>query len=396
MATPGEVPNLDTVGATGAPMHDKYVGLLLAVSSSLMIGISFVITKKGLIDSTSRHAGHGSASEQYLFLKNPIWLLGMLTMAAGEIANFAAYSFAPAILVTPLGALSVIIGLGIVGKVGCALCLIGSVVIVMHAPEDKDITSVDEILNYAMQPGFVIYSLFVLGFSTFMIYRVVPKWGNKSPLVNISICSLVGSITVMASKGFGIALKLTFAGSNQLTHPSTYVFALLVGVCIVVQMNYFNKALDIFSTNIVMPIYYVMFTTATITASVILFQGFNTTSMVDVVSLFCGFGTIFSGVLLLNNAQQHAATEVHGKAGAINSIASGGAHHHHGGYSDPHLRRSSRESTLLNAFDEESLGLTQLREEEDDDDNDSDMTEDEDRRVRMMNGGAQHTHPHHH
>lgn len=196
----------------------------------------------------------------------------------------------------------------------------------------------------------------------------------------------------MASKGFGIALKLTFAGSNQLTHPSTYVFALLVGVCIVVQMNYFNKALDIFSTNIVMPIYYVMFTTATITASVILFQGFNTTSTVNIVSLFCGFSTIFSGVLLLNNAQQQAATELHGKAGSINGIANGGAHHN--GYADPHLRRSSRESTLLNAFDEESLGLTQLREEEDDD-NDSDMTEDEDRRVRMMNGGAHHTHHHH-
>jgi hypothetical protein len=43
--------------------------------------------------------------------------------------------------------------LGIVGKVGCALCLIGSVVIVLHAPEDKEINSVDEILNYALQPG---------------------------------------------------------------------------------------------------------------------------------------------------------------------------------------------------------------------------------------------------
>lgn len=64
--------------------HDKYVGLMLAVSSSLMIGISFVITKKGLIDSTVRHGGHGSASDQYLFLKNPIWLLGMLTSKHGR------------------------------------------------------------------------------------------------------------------------------------------------------------------------------------------------------------------------------------------------------------------------------------------------------------------------
>ena len=30
----------------------------------------------------------------------------------GEVANFAAYAFAPAILVTPLGALSVLIGYG--------------------------------------------------------------------------------------------------------------------------------------------------------------------------------------------------------------------------------------------------------------------------------------------
>lgn len=33
----------------------------------------------------------------------------MLMMIVGEIANFAAYAFAPAILVTPLGALSIIV-----------------------------------------------------------------------------------------------------------------------------------------------------------------------------------------------------------------------------------------------------------------------------------------------
>lgn len=119
-----------------------------------------------------------------------------------------------------------------------------------------------------------------------------------------------------------------------------------------------------------MPIYYVMFTTATITASVILFQGFNTTSTVNVVSLFCGFGTIFSGVLLLNNAQ-HPAVEPHGKSvnGAITNGTVGDG-------------RSSQESTL--AYDEESLGLTQLR--DDDDDDESDMTEDEERRLRGPGG----------
>lgn len=34
-------------------------------------------------------------------------------MIVGEVANFAAYAFAPAILVTPLGALSIIIRYGL-------------------------------------------------------------------------------------------------------------------------------------------------------------------------------------------------------------------------------------------------------------------------------------------
>ena len=38
------------------------------------------------------------------------------------------------------------------------------------------------------------------------------------------------------------------------------------------QMNYLNKALDLFNTAIVSPIYYVMFTLFTITASLILFK----------------------------------------------------------------------------------------------------------------------------
>ena len=43
-------------------------------------------------------------------------------------------------------------------------------------------------------------------------------------------------------------------------------------VCVLTQINYLNKALDVFNTAIVSPIYYVMFTVATITASVIMFQ----------------------------------------------------------------------------------------------------------------------------
>lgn len=125
-------------------------------------------------------------------------------------------------------------------------------------------------------------------------------YGKKNPLIYISICSTVGSVSVMSVKAFGIAVKLTFAGNNQFSHPSTYVFMIVTIVCILTQMNYFNKALSQFSTSIVNPLYYVTFTTATLCASFILFQGFNTTDAVNTISLLCGFLVIFSGVYLLN------------------------------------------------------------------------------------------------
>jgi hypothetical protein len=53
----------------------------------------------------------------------------------------------------------------------------------------------------------------------------------------------------MSVKAFGIAVKLTLAGNNQFTHPSTYVFIILTAVCILTQMNYFNKALSQFPTS---------------------------------------------------------------------------------------------------------------------------------------------------
>ena len=127
---------------------------------------------------------------------------------------------------------------------------------------------------------------------------------------------------VMSVKALGIALKLTFSGMNQLVYPQTWVFLFVVVSCIVTQMNYLNKvcsilwsctvtwshmnwkfvlclsglkniclvdivfcstlfstcqnyilqALDTFNTAVVSPIYYTMFTSLTILASVIMFK----------------------------------------------------------------------------------------------------------------------------
>ncbi|KAK9450561.1 magnesium transporter NIPA-domain-containing protein [Limtongia smithiae] len=401
-------------------VEDKYIGLGLAVSSSLAIGACFVAaiakfhyhkegvhatprvdphlsltqTTQGLLDASDKHGFEGNG---YEYLRNPIWWAGMTTMIIGEVANFAAYTFAPPILVTPLGALSVLIGavlaaiflkeeLGVLGRMGCGICLIGSVIIVLHAPPDREIETVDEILMYAIQPGFLLYCAVVAVFSGVMIYKIAPKYGRRSPLIYISICSAVGSVSVMSIKGFGIALKLTLSGNNQFSHPSTYVFAIVVVVCILTQMNYFNKALDQFDTSIVNPIYYVSFTTCTLVASAILFHGFNTDNAVNTLSLLCGFLIIFSGVYLLNMSRADANMSVNMRTmmdsipmeNGIASIQSRRSITLSRNSNSIALHRRStsnslrQEARLIGDYEEHGLGLTRL-DEDINEDSDDDM-----------------------
>ncbi|XP_014506551.1 probable magnesium transporter NIPA6 [Vigna radiata var. radiata] len=79
------------------------------MSSSAFIGSSFILKKKGLkrVAARGTRAGVGG----YNYLLEPLWWAGMVTMIIGEIANFVAYIYAPAVLVTPLGALSIIVRL---------------------------------------------------------------------------------------------------------------------------------------------------------------------------------------------------------------------------------------------------------------------------------------------
>ncbi|XP_002982835.2 probable magnesium transporter NIPA4 [Selaginella moellendorffii] len=293
---------------------DNHKGLVLALSSSLFIGASFIIKKKGLkrAGASGVRAGVGG----YSYLYEPLWWAGMITMIFGEVANFAAYAFAPAILVTPLGALSIIVSaalahvilkekLHVLGMLGCALCVVGSTTIVLHAPGERDIESVKQVWDLASEPAFLLYATSVVAVVLILIFLYVPQYGHTQILVYIGICSFMGSLSVMSAKALGIALKLTFEGINQLMYPQTWVFAMVLATCVITQMNYLNRALDTFNTAVVSPIYYVMFTSLTIVASVIMFKDWDRQTPAQVVTELCGFVTILAGTYLLHVTKDH-------------------------------------------------------------------------------------------
>ncbi|EPY80139.1 non-imprinted in Prader-Willi/Angelman syndrome 2-like protein [Camelus ferus] len=252
-----------SISASAENKYSLYVGLALAVSSSIFIGSSFILKKKGLLQLANKGITRA--------------------VGAGEAANFAAYAFAPATLVTPLGALSVLIrahfrNLLLIGKT----CLYGK------RMSDK------------IAKGFISFAVIVTVISLVLILIVAPKKGQTNILVYISICSLIGAFSVSSVKGLGIAIKELLAWKPVYKHPLVFVLLAVLVLSVTTQINYLNKALDTFNTSLVTPIYYVFFTSMVVTCSAILFQEWYGMKAGDIIGTLSGFFTIINGIFLLH------------------------------------------------------------------------------------------------
>ena len=220
--------------------------------------------------------------------------------------------------------------LSFVGKIGCFMCLVGSVVIVVNAPSQTSVTRIEDMKHFVLAPGFLSYAGVVILGCIGIVVWVAPKYGHKSMMVYITVCSLIGGLRyVLCSRFCGRRLietawlrprdwvprfwrrregyRSSISGSCTsclcLWFPpcwwrlftSTYV---LPSPSNVTQPNLEQKALNIYNAALVTPTYYVCFTSATIVTSAILFQGFKGSAS-SIATVVMGFLQICSGVVLL-------------------------------------------------------------------------------------------------
>ncbi|KAF2402408.1 DUF803-domain-containing protein [Trichodelitschia bisporula] len=289
------------------PASYKVIGLILAIGSGLFIGVSFVLKKAGLLKANAKY--NEEAGEGYGYLKNWWWWGGMTLMIIGEICNFAAYLFADAILVTPLGALSVVITailssiflkerLSFVGKIGCFNCIVGAVVIAANAPQQSAVNTIQDMQHLVIAPGFLSYAGVTIVGCAFIALWAGPRYGKKSMLVYLTVCSLIGGLSVVGIQGLGAAITAQARGVPQFNQWFTYVLLVFIVATLLTEIIYLNKALNLYNAALVTPTYYVFFTSATIVSSAVLFRGFKGSPM-QIITVVLGFLQICSGVVLL-------------------------------------------------------------------------------------------------
>ncbi|KII66608.1 hypothetical protein RF11_13769 [Thelohanellus kitauei] len=157
------------------------IGISVSLIANMMIALSFVAKKYGLIRTLGR---------------------GQRPMATGEILNFVSYMFAPAIIITPLSSLSITASEKIYRKqiLGCALILGGTMILIIITPRSED-TSLEN------------YGLYVLGVgvTVFTLIKILSlKKYKRSLMAHVFICSILGTITISSCKSHEY-LKFSFA-----------------------------------------------------------------------------------------------------------------------------------------------------------------------------------------
>ncbi|KAF1741704.1 hypothetical protein MXB_1014 [Myxobolus squamalis] len=232
------------------------VGVIISIFASFLIGMSFIIKKYGLAHAEKK--GRRASDGGFGYLKDPVWWIGMLFMSTGEILNFVAYMFAPAVIIAPIGAISILtsILLGVLvlkenfrkaQGFGCILIVIGTTILLFISPEIDDM--------------YVLYVFFVFVSVSTLIRLVNTARYSRSLIPYILICSILCTLTISSCKG--ISVLISHARFEQIYSDDWrlfFIFSIQLIVSIIIQIIYLNKVLDIHSSVKVTPVYYTFFT----------------------------------------------------------------------------------------------------------------------------------------
>ena len=276
------------------------LGVAMAIAGNSLIACSLTLQKYVHNQRRGKPAGHST-----------LFWLALIGMIAGEVGNFAAFGFASPTVVSPLGAVAVIANailavlflkeaifchtlIGIV----CTVC--GSVVVVYFSPPSVDHLSVDEFVGYLCEPPAIAY-LATVGSSVLALVLLEPWIGHRYLLVNLLICSLLGSVTVLCSSATSkfISQALSGGAHTVLNSPVPYCILPILASTAVLQLRYLNKAMEHFDSTQVVPTYYITFTLASISGGGVVLRDFWRLTPDRALGFGLGALLCFGGVALI-------------------------------------------------------------------------------------------------
>lgn len=248
-------------------------------------------------------------------------------MGIGETGNFLAYGIAPASLVAPLGAVTVVSN-ALLSRIvlkerlswssigGVVLALAGAVLITLNTPSAKPDTVLQtpekHIYESLASWRSAVLIITMCAGSLFIANPLKSKLALSEEFVNkhvvcyCCICGFMGVITILSAKGISTAVTQLIGGRTSMFVQAdvcwlTYSLFPSATISILIQIKYLNIALITSTSSRVVPIYYIIFTTLAVFTGMIVFMEVNFDNGPIGIALFVsGIVSAFAGVYLIN------------------------------------------------------------------------------------------------
>eukprot|EP00842_Homolaphlyctis_polyrhiza_P001782 jgi/Hompol1/2604/HPOL_002977-RA len=250
------------------------------------------------------------APDENAYLREKLWWIGMIVMLIGEMGNFAAYGFAPAVLVAPLGTVALISN-ALIAPIflsetlrkqdifGIVFTVIGTGIILgVSSQTSEPELSPDDIVKAIMQQQFFIYFIVTASIGSIMFALSYTPQGRKYIFVDLLIVAVFGGYTVLATKALSSLLKLSLV--RMLSHWITYLMIFVLATTAVLQVKHLNRSLSVFDSVEVIPTNFVLFTTSSIVGSAILYNDLQRTNALALLGVVC----MFFGVILITGKRR--------------------------------------------------------------------------------------------
>uniref|UniRef100_A0A3Q2EK95 NIPA like domain containing 2 n=1 Tax=Cyprinodon variegatus TaxID=28743 RepID=A0A3Q2EK95_CYPVA len=219
------------------------------------------------------------------YYMSAMWWCGVVLMGVGELGNFAAYGFAPASLIAPLGCVSVI---------GNAVI---SVVFLKETIRPSDIVEMNTLLTLITFLSFSQQFIEVVVFC--ILLYLYKKRGVKHIVIVMLLVALLASLTVISVKAVSGMITESIKGQLQLIYPIFYVMLVVMVASCAFQIKFLNQAMKMFDATEVVPINFVFFTASAIIAGIIFYQEFEGLALLNIFMFLFGCLLSFVGVFLI-------------------------------------------------------------------------------------------------
>ncbi|XP_037836513.1 NIPA-like protein 2 isoform X2 [Kryptolebias marmoratus] len=280
------------------PLQQNYLlGIIISICGNVLISISLNIQKYAHV----RQAQRGSKP----YYTSVMWWCGVLLMGVGELGNFAAYGFAPASLIAPLGCVSVIASaiISVVflkemirasDVVGGSLAISGTYLLVTFAPHTSTHITAHLVQYYAISWHFLLY-LFV----EVVLFCILLYLYKRRNVKHIVIVMLLVALLVISVKAVSGMITESIKGQLQLIYPIFYVMLVVMVASCAFQIKFLNQAMKMFDATEVVPINFVFFTASAIVAGIIFYQEFEGLALLNIFMFLFGCLLSFIGVFLI-------------------------------------------------------------------------------------------------